>query len=128
MPEITLPAARTPWSPAAIPATCVAWSDSSGSYGAFAYFQVSLEGAHPRAPCELGARHDDGQPVEDDLVAPADPRSRDCCLDPRGDARLRRVERLQVRDARGRAHVEPAMRRRGGERAVVVHGVGERRL
>ena len=42
------PGVAVPWSPAAIPATCVAWKDSAGSNGVFAYFQVGDGGAKVR--------------------------------------------------------------------------------
>src|SRR5439155_56925 len=46
--------ACVPKSPAAIPATWSPWSDSTGSYGSFAYFQVVLAGANTRATITFG--------------------------------------------------------------------------
>src|SRR5712691_13044924 len=41
--------AFVPWSPAAIPATCVACSEFTGSKGRFAYFHFGFAGANARA-------------------------------------------------------------------------------
>ena len=63
---------------------------------------------HRREPGDVGARHDDGDPVQDDTVVPADPRVRDRADDAALERALRRRECPEVRDARGRAHVEAA--------------------
>ncbi len=42
------------WSPAAMPATFVAWSEYSGSNGVFAYFHVGSAGANARATITFG--------------------------------------------------------------------------
>src|SRR5436305_7270338 len=39
---------RSPWSPAAMPATCVAWNDAVGSKGVVAYFHVGEGGGNVR--------------------------------------------------------------------------------
>ena len=46
--------ASVPWSPAAIPPTCVPWNDSSGSNGTFAYLQVGAAGANVRCTITFG--------------------------------------------------------------------------
>ena len=46
--------AIVPWSPAAIPATCVAWKENCGSNGVLPYFHVSLAGANARATITFG--------------------------------------------------------------------------
>ena len=49
-----MPCASVPWSPAAMPATCVAWNDSVGSNGTFAYFDVGAAGANVRWTITFG--------------------------------------------------------------------------
>src|SRR5579872_4050542 len=46
--------AVVPKSPAAMPATCVAWSELTGSNGMRAYFQVSPAGVNARATITFG--------------------------------------------------------------------------
>ena len=48
------PVAIVPWSPAAMPATCVAWSEYCGSNGVVPYFHVSFAGAKARATITFG--------------------------------------------------------------------------
>ena len=205
--------ASVSWSPAAMPATFVAWSENSGSNGVFAYFHAGVFGSerlrddhlrrgvrgvslrearrvgeaarveehvglvepvvedrdlhavarrgerrppdcgcadqlrravqervvgearpdgrarHGTKPRELRARDDDGEPVEDDAVAPVHLGARDRSLDPGLELPLRRGERAEVRDARRRAEVEaPVTRRARREPAVAHDGLGERRL
>src|SRR5258708_6737843 len=50
--------AFVPWSPAAIPATCVPCSEFSGSNGVFAYFHVGLAGANARATITFAVVND----------------------------------------------------------------------
>src|SRR5690349_16505562 len=46
--------AGVPWSPAAMPATWVAWSELTGSNGVRAYFHVFPVGANARATITFG--------------------------------------------------------------------------
>ena len=46
--------ASVSWSPAAMPATFVAWSEFSGSNGVFAYFQAGRNGANAFATITFG--------------------------------------------------------------------------
>jgi hypothetical protein len=48
-PEIRPPEDCVRWLPAAIPATCVAWSELSGSKARLAYFHFGVRGAKARA-------------------------------------------------------------------------------
>src|SRR5689334_6120958 len=54
MPEIVAEPVFVPWSPAAIPATCVAWNDCVGSNGSFAYFHTGDGGANARWTITFG--------------------------------------------------------------------------
>jgi len=47
------PGASVPWSPAAMPATCVPCSLFSGSNGRLAYFHCGVGGANARATITL---------------------------------------------------------------------------
>ena len=49
IPLIRIPFASVFASPAAMPATCVAWPESSGSNGRFAYFHAAPGGGNARA-------------------------------------------------------------------------------
>src|SRR5512146_1322312 len=54
MPEIAAVPVLVPWSPAAIPATCVAWNDWVGSKGVAAYFHRGDGGANARCTITFG--------------------------------------------------------------------------
>ena len=53
-PEIVFPSAFAPKSPAAMPATWVAWNELSGSKGTLAYFQAGDGGAKVRCTITFG--------------------------------------------------------------------------
>ena len=54
MGEPPLGAVGVSWSPAAIPATWVAWNENRGSNGRFAYFQCVEGDGNARATMTLG--------------------------------------------------------------------------
>src|SRR5437868_4176758 len=53
-PDNVLPETAMPWSPAAMPATCVAWNDAVGSKGVVAYFHVGEGGGNVRCTITFG--------------------------------------------------------------------------
>ena len=71
----------------------------------------------PRRPSSEPGE-DDGEAVEDDAVAPGDPRGRDRGRDPGGERTLRRRQRCEVADARRRAQVEALRLDAAGEHAA----------
>jgi len=78
-------------------------------------------------PAELGAREQDGHPVQHDLVAPGDPSSRDRPDDSVRERPLSSRERAHVVDACRRAEVEPLRPGARGQHAALLDGPRERR-
>ena len=78
-------------------------------------------------PCHRSARHDDGEAVQRDAVAPVDVRARDRLGDAARDVRLLAIELLEVADRGRRRELQPpAARRERGERPVAHGGIRER--